>query len=82
MTKSLSGRLVQSLVSGFVIHLRISLSEVEGDAFMGALGVDQMEDHPVVKIVGINYRSTIGLDSQSKNLERFLGCKMIITLFL
>ena len=28
--RSLSGRLVQSLVSGFVIHLRISLSEVKG----------------------------------------------------
>ena len=36
--RSLSGRLVQSLVSGFAIHLRIGLSEVEGDAFLGALG--------------------------------------------
>ena len=35
---SLSGRLVQSLVSGFAIHLRIGLSEVKGDAFLGALG--------------------------------------------
>ena len=33
---------MQSWVSGFVIHLRIGLSEVEGDAFLGALGVDQM----------------------------------------
>src|SRR6202000_455136 len=31
--RSLSGRLVQSLVSGFAIHLRIGLSEEEGDAF-------------------------------------------------
>ena len=30
--RSLSGHLVQSLVSGFVIHLRIGLSEIEGDA--------------------------------------------------
>ena len=48
--RSLSGHLVQSLVSGFVIHLRIGLSEVEGDAFLGALGVDRMEDHPVVEM--------------------------------
>ena len=45
--RSLSGRLVQSLVSGFVIHLRIGLSEEEGDAFLGALGVDRMEEAPV-----------------------------------
>ena len=32
--------------------LTISLSEVEGDAFMGVLGVDRMEDHPVVKMEG------------------------------
>src|SRR6202000_1156605 len=37
--RSLSRCLVQSWVSGFVIHLRIGLSEVEGDAFLGALGV-------------------------------------------
>ena len=50
--RSLSGRLVQSLVSGFAIHLRIGLSEVEGDAFLGDLGVDRMEDHPVVEMEG------------------------------
>ena len=50
--RSLSGHLVESLVSGYVIHLRIGLSEVEGDAFMGALGVDRMEDHPVVEMEG------------------------------
>ena len=50
--RSLTGHLVQSLVSGFVIHLKIGLSEVEGDAFMGALGVDRMEDRPVVKMEG------------------------------
>ena len=50
--RSLSGHLVQSLVSGFAIHLRIGLSEVKGDAFLGALGVDRMEDHPVVEMEG------------------------------
>ena len=50
--RSLSGCLVESLVSGFVIHVRVSLTEEEGDAFMGALGVDRMEYHPVVKMVG------------------------------
>ena len=50
--RSLSGRLVQSLVSGFAIHLRIGLSEVEGDTFLGALGVNRMEDRPVVKMEG------------------------------
>ena len=50
--RSLSGRLVQSLVSGFAIHLRIGLSESEGDAFLGALGVDRMEDAPVVEMEG------------------------------
>ena len=50
--RSLSGHLVQSLVSGFAIHLRIGLSEVEADAFLGALGVDRMEDCLVVKMEG------------------------------
>ena len=50
--RSLSGHLVESLVSEFVIHLKISLSEVEGDAYMGALGVNRMEDCPVVKMEG------------------------------
>ena len=45
---SLSGRLVQSLVSGFAIHLRIGLSEEEADAFLGAVGVDRMEEALVV----------------------------------
>src|ERR1700743_700917 len=39
----LSGRLVQALVSGFAIHLRIGLSEEEGGAFLGAVGGDRME---------------------------------------
>ena len=42
--RSLSSCLVQSLVSGFAIHLRISLSEAERDVFLGALGVDRMEE--------------------------------------
>ena len=50
--RSLSGHLVQNLVSGYVIHLRIGLSELKGDAFMGALGVDRMEDCPVVETEG------------------------------
>src|ERR1700743_1585201 len=50
--RSLSGCLVQSWVSGFAIHLRIGLSEAEGDAFLGALEVDWMEDHPVVEMEG------------------------------
>ena len=50
--RSLSGHLVQSLESGFVIHLRIGLSEEEGDAFLGALGVDKMEEAPVVEMEG------------------------------
>ena len=50
--RSLSGRLVQSLVSGFAIHLMVGLSEEEGDAFLGAVGVDRMEEAPVVKMVG------------------------------
>ena len=50
--RSLSGCLVWGLVSGFAIHLRIGLSEVKGDAFLGALGVDRMEDCPVVKMEG------------------------------
>ena len=50
--RSLSGRLVQSWGSGFAIHLRIGLSETEGDAFLGALEVDRMEDRTVVKMEG------------------------------
>ena len=50
--RSLSGRLVQSLESGFAIHLRIGLSEEEGDAFLGAPGVDRMEEAPVVEMEG------------------------------
>ena len=50
--RSLSGRLVQSLASGFAIHLTVGLSEEEGDAFLGAVGVDRMEEAPVVEMVG------------------------------
>ena len=50
--RSLSGHLVQSLVSGFVIHLRIGLSEIEGDAFLEALGVNRMKNRPVVEMEG------------------------------
>ena len=50
--RNLSGCPVQSWVSGFVIHLRIGLSDLEGDHFLEALGVDRMEDHPVVEMQG------------------------------
>ena len=50
--RSLSGHLVQSLESGFAIHLRIGLSEEEGNAFLGALGVDKMEEALVVEMEG------------------------------
>ena len=43
---------MQSLVSGFVIHLRICLSEEEGDAFLRTLGVDRMEEALVVEMEG------------------------------
>ena len=41
--RNLSGCLVKSWVSGFVIHLRIELSNEEGEALMGAMGVDKMD---------------------------------------
>ena len=41
--RNLFGWLVESWVSGFTIHLRISLTDEEGDALMGALGVDEIE---------------------------------------
>ena len=92
--RNLSGHLVESLVSGFAIHLRIGLTEEEGDSFMGALGVNRMEEHPVVKTEGEmevvdeefesrdQYRSTIGSNGWFENLERFLSHKMIFRLFL
>ena len=43
---------MESLVSRYAIHLRVGLTEEEGDAFMGALGVDIMEDFPVVEMEG------------------------------
>ena len=43
---------MESLVSGYAIHLRVSLTEEEGDTFMGALGVDRMDDCPVVEMEG------------------------------
>ena len=43
---------MESFVSGYAIHLRIGLYEEEEDTFMGALGVDKMEDCPVVEVEG------------------------------
>ena len=62
--------------------------------FMGALGVDKMEDYPVVKMEGdmevvdaefecrTDYRSTIKSNGRFKSLERFLSHKIIFRLFL
>ena len=50
--RSLSGCLMQSLASGFAIHLKIGLSEEEGDAFLGALGINRMQEAPVVEMEG------------------------------
>ena len=50
--EELSGCLVESSASGFAIHLRVSLTEEEGDTFMRSLGVDRMEDCPVVETEG------------------------------
>ena len=43
---------MQSLVSGFVLHLRISLSQAKENTFLGALGVKRMEDRPVIEMEG------------------------------
>ena len=43
---------MQSLVSGFAVHLRIGLPELEGDRFLGALEVDRMEDCLVIEMEG------------------------------
>ena len=55
-----------------MIHLRIGLSEEEGDAFLGALGINKMEEALVIEMEGdmevvdaefkcrVEYRSTIG----------------------
>ena len=41
--RNLSGRLVENWVSGFIINLRIKLTDVEGEALMEAMGVNEME---------------------------------------
>ena len=41
--RTLSGHLVESSISGFVIHMRVILTDEEGEALMEALGVDKME---------------------------------------
>ena len=40
---ALSGCLVESWVSGFVIHMSVSLTDEEGESLTGALGADEME---------------------------------------
>ena len=39
------------MASGFVIHLQVSLSDEEGEVFLGALVRDRMKV-PVVEVVG------------------------------
>ena len=41
--KNLSGRLVESWVSGFMIVLKIKLTDAEGEELMAVMGVDEME---------------------------------------
>ena len=41
--RNLSGCLVESWVSGFMINLKIKLTDVEGEVLMGAMGVNKME---------------------------------------
>ena len=41
--RNLSGRLVESWVSGFMINLKIELTDAEGEALLEAMGVDKME---------------------------------------
>ena len=43
---------MESLVYGFATHLRVSLTEEEGEDFMGALGIEKMEEQPVIEIEG------------------------------
>ena len=49
--RTLSGCLVESLDSGFAIDCQVSLGDVEGEMFLGALGEDGMGD-PVVEMKG------------------------------
>ena len=41
--RSLSGRLVESWISEFTIHLRVELTSAEEEALMEAMRVDEME---------------------------------------
>ena len=51
-TSRFSECLVESLACGFVIHLWVCLTDEEEEAFMGALGVDTMEEQPTVEMEG------------------------------
>ena len=41
--RNLSGNVVESWVSGFMINLKIELTNAEGEELMMAVGVDEME---------------------------------------
>ena len=42
-SRNLSGNVVESWVSGFMINLKIELTNAEGEELMSVLGVDEME---------------------------------------
>ena len=41
--QNLSGNVVESWVSGFMINLKIELTDAKGEELMAVLGVDEME---------------------------------------
>ena len=43
---------MEHLAYGFAIHLRVSLTEADGEVFLGALRENRMEDCPVVEMEG------------------------------
>ena len=70
-----SGCLVESWVSGFMINLKIKLTDIEGEALMELMGVNEMERiHGGDSLVtGLLLDPTFGL----RILRDFLGCKII-----
>ena len=61
---------MESWVSGFAIHLRVTLIDEEGDALLKALRVDEM-----VRFQGgsrVSDRSAIGSNGWSESLGRLL----------
>ena len=48
--RTLSGHPVESLAFGFVIYLLVSLTDEKGEAFLRTLGVNRMEEQPVIEM--------------------------------